>query len=416
MTQTMRICNISIFFIISLLLLGSCSTDDPQSESKQVEATFMIKSRAFPEDGTDATDMELIKTWWIVFVDKTNVVVKVIERPSDESAAVQREEFTVKLDEGSYTVYAFANIGRTDFGNDITEGNQMPQLPTTWIKQPDTSAVPMTGKLEINITDGQNGFDIEVVRLWAKMSFSFTTDALQPVTVSKISIASAYTSAINLLPDYNSLGKAPALPHGTTCTTLEKNTDITISAGDQAVSSTFYLLESTAQNHPTGRYPISFELKYGEGAPHTVNALAYNLEYINRNDFVTIPVLITDWKVDLNVLFYPPIGGYPAVLLDSKDNEFYARFGSGGNFVIRPTVMSTSNEQVAWKDIDITLDTSDPDEILRKEPVLDEKTSEITGEIEDNKFGTAVVTLTIKVRTDALQHTIVRRFYIIRQN
>lgn len=416
MTQAMRICNISILLIISLLLLGSCSTDDPQSASEQVEATFTIKSRAYQEYGTDPTDMELIRTWWIVFVDKTNVVKKVIERPSGESAAVSREEFTVKLNRGTYTVYAFANIGRSDFGNDITEGNPMPQLPSTWIKQPDTSPVPMTGKLVINITAEKNGFDIEVVRLWAKLCFSFTTDSNQPVMVSKISIASAYTSAINLLPDYDALGKAPVLPQGTTCTTLEKNTDISLSAGDQAVSSTFYLLESTAQTHPTGHYPISFELKYGEGTPRTVNALAYNLEYINRNDFVTIPVLITDWKVDLNVLFYPPIGGYPAVLLDSKDSEFYARFGSGGKFVIRPTVMNTTNEQVDVKDMDISLDTSDPDGILRQVPVRDEKTSEITGEIEDGKLGTAVVTLTIQVRTDALQHTIVRRFYIIRQN
>ena len=175
------------------------------------------------------------------------------------------------------------------------------------------------------------------------------------------------------------------------------------------------MLESTAKSHATGRYPLAFDLEYADGTTRTVSALAYQLGHINRNDHVIIPVLLTDWLIDLDVQFYPPIGGYPAVMLESKGEEYFASFGSSGRFVIRPTVTTASGSIVADKDIDIAISTSDPSGILRTAPYRDEKTLEIIGEIDTDHLGTAVVDLEISIKADALQHRILRKFYIIRK-
>ena len=66
-----------------------------------------------------------------------------------------------------------------------------------------------------------------------------------------------------------------------------------------------------------------------------------------RNDWVRIPIVLTDWVLELDVTFYPPIGGYPAVKTEEKDNEFYARFGTGGYFAIVPRVRNGGGRRLS---------------------------------------------------------------------
>lgn len=271
----------------------------------------------------------------------------------------------------------------------------------------------MTGVLKNVVLSGKTGdsFTIEVVRLWAKMCFEFTTNASHPVTVKSISMTPALTGAVNLLPDYGSLGKSPVLPAGTICSQLDRNVDINV--GSEAVSETFYLLESTAESHPTGCYPLTFGLEYADGTKSTVSALAYQLAYINRNDFVTIPVLITDWTVNLEVLFYPPIGGYPAVVVRSEDDEFYAEFGSSGLFEIAVEVTdSYTGSKLAPDRFSVSLSVDSGGDIFSQQPVR--SNGEIIGELAEGKTGTAVINLDISVTDDAIRQTYKRKLYIIR--
>lgn len=404
-----------LMLLTVLLLCGSCATDDREVEQPQVAVSFTIASRAAGDDS--ASPEELINSWWIAVVDNEGIVCRIIERSASKTDAVESDEFQVNLAAGDYTVYAFANIDRTDFPYTIVLNQPMPDLSNVnWNKEVGVigALVPMTGMKTVKVTQN-TGVEIEVVRLWAKMRFRFSSNASQPVTVSKISMLPALTEAVKLLPDYQSLKQSPVLPEGIVCELLEHPTNLTVSKDGDSVDETFYLFESTAESHPTGHYPLSFELTVG-GTKSTVSALAYQLDYINRNDFITIPVLITDWLVDVSVLFYPPIGGYPAVLIDKNGDEFYARFGSGGKFVICPTVSKADGSIVPDGNLDISLSTEDADGILSLTPAYDSTTSEIIGEIAAGKTGTAVVTLTIKVTDGELQYDIIRKFYIIRQS
>lgn len=406
-----------ILLMTAFMLCAGCSGHEPEPSAETLSAGVTIRTR-MPQD-VNATENELINTWWMAFVDRDGIVRLILDRPSEKTGAVDYEEFSFTIASGTYTVYAFANIDRSTFEPVFAEGKTAPDLSAaTWDKTGKIGDyVPMTGVLRnVSIQDGgQRYFSIEVVRLWAKLCFEFTTDASQPVTVSRISMTPALTGAVSLLPDYNSLGGAPVLPAETVCSALELDTDLTITQG-QTLPATFYVLESTAAAHATGRYPISFDLQHGDGQTQTVSALAYQLQYINRNDFVTIPVRLTDWLVNMDVDFYPPIGGYPAVVIETAGNEYFAKFGSAGQFVIRPAVTTADGTPVNNKDINITIATSDPDGVLSVAPSRDDTTYEITGEIGAAKTGTAVIDLTITVKDDALQHKILRKFYIIRQN
>lgn len=408
---------VSIMLVMALLLSGGCSDNEPQSDTPTT-ATFAISTRAGSD--SNATDNELINTWRVVFVDNAGTVKLIIDRPADKTGAVEREEFKFNLPAGTYTAYAFANM---DPMPEFTLDSPVPgDLEARVWKTVGNigDRVPMSGVLRnFVLTEGaSNRVSIEVVRLWAKLCFKFTTDIEnQNVTVSNISMTPAQNeTGVSFLPDYKSLGNAPTLLSNTVCSKLDRplTTPLVVSNGNPK-SETFYLLESSAAEHPTGHYPIDLEVKYGEGEMQTVSALAYQLDHINRNDFVTIPVLLTNWLVDIEVLFYPPIGGYPAVLTEKKDNEFYAKFGSGGKFVIRPTVTTASGTKVPDSNLEYGLTIKDDKGILKSGPSVDEKTKEIVGELNDEGSGTAVVELTIKIKDGALERTITRYLYIIRK-
>lgn len=406
---------------MALLLSGGCSDNEPQSDTPTT-ATFAISTRAGLD--SNATDNELINTWRVVFVDNAGIVKLILNRPTENTGAVEREEFKFNLPAGKYTAYAFANITPEKLPV-FTVNQTMPDLTSVVWRDLTGDYVPMSGFKQIELAEGAtNRVSIEVVRLWAKLCFEFTTDSDETVTISKISMTPANNDKVKLLPNYTTLdGKPnttngrPDLIEGTVCSTLERilSEALTLSK-DNPKTETFYLLESSAEGHPTGHYPISLDVTYGTGETQTVSALAYQLDHINRNDFVTIPVLLTNWLVDIEVLFYPPIGGYPAVLTEKNDDGFYAKFGSGGKFVIRPTVTTAYGSKVPDSNLTFTLSTEDTSEILSVKPTEDSITHEITGELKDGVTGTAVVTLTITIKeNEQVKQTIKRYIYIIRK-
>lgn len=402
-----------IFILLTVLLFcGSCATDDREIDHSQFVVSFTIASHASQVDNTSPS--ELINFWWIAVVDKNEKVCRIVERSADKTDAVQSDESYLNLTAGQYTIYAFANIDRNDFADNIVLNQQMPDLSNvTWSKEIGAigALVPMTGKKTVKVTQNSS-FEIEVVRLWAKLRFRFTSNASQPVTVSKISMLPALTEAVKLLPDYQSLKQSPVLPEGTVCKLLERPTNLTISSDGGSVDETFYLFESTAEAHPTGHYPLSFDLDIG-GTTRTVSALAYQLDYINRNDFITIPVLITDWKLQLDVRFYPPIGGYPAVIVDNKGDESYVRFGTSGFFEITPQVSdSYTGAAVAADNVSVALSVESGSEIFSQVPVW--LNGEIVGELAENTSGTAVINLDVTVTNSSLKQTFIRKLYIIR--
>ncbi|MCM1477917.1 MAG: hypothetical protein NC045_08405, partial [Bacteroides sp.] len=335
--------------IIISLLLTACSGnggDEPTPVVGKVNASVTLQSQSATE--SDPPQNELINSWWVAFVNDKNKVVKIVSRPFDKTGAVPHENFNVEIDAGLYTIYAFANMSSSDpnatrFG--FAEGADKPAgIDTqTWATVPQNGQwVPMTGKVQVDLRQqASTQFKIEVVRLVAKMQFVVTNKTGAGVTLQSIALQPALTDKVNLFPDYSSLGGAPDMNPGATIGKWSKDYNKHIAHTDSIID-TFYMLESTAMNHESEHYVVEMNLLHDSGRRETLTAQTSGLQWINRNDFIILPLTAVDFSLAFNILFYPPIGGYPAILIEEKADEYYAKFGSSGKFVLNPKVTDSS--------------------------------------------------------------------------
>ncbi len=424
----------AIFAVIS----AGCSKDDDNGiPVSPVEASVSISSRAADPQ---ALDTEKINTWWMAFVDARGTVVKIIDRSQASaldgtrlpSTPVETESFRTNLDSGVYTIYAFANMGNYTTASEhfgFVVGQPAPESIDTerWSSTINIGdLVPMTGVLrDVPLTDlASRNIIVEVVRLYAKVRFELGSHStvVSSQVLQRATMSGASSTAVNLLPDYNILGtqtvrsKAPTLPEGVTSTDLVFVPDgggVAVGDPSNPLILEGYVLE-TRSTHPTGHYVLSFDFLRSDSQPDRTTALAYELDQITRNDLIVIPVTFTDWNIELDVRFYPPIGGYPAYLVEQRGDEFYATFGSSGSFAIVPQVRRlTDGTLVAPADCEVTLTVESGSEIFSRPPQVD-ATCEIIGEIADNVTGTAVIKLEFKVKEDVIKHIFTRKLYIIR--
>lgn len=223
---------------------------------------------------------------------------------------------------------------------------------------------------------------------------------------------------IPMFPDYTSLGNPPtATLDGTTYTTVKL--DLNQSITTEPTKLTGYVREGFASSHPTGRYAIKVSINRDGKAEELLYALTHELTYINRNDWINIPIVITDYNLSVDVNFYPPIGGYPAVVKEVKNEEYYIKFGTEGRFAITPHMYDAANggEMLTNKQMSASIKSiSDPNGIFTTKPTFDATTDEIVGELNANT-GTATVTLSFTVKqTDLVEFTYERIIFIIREN
>ena len=425
-------------YILTLLVImaGACSPQEDFPTRKQTSFAIQVQPSATESSEAAPSPNELINTWWMAFADQEGVVRLIIERDPANTTPVEMESFTATLDLGTYTVYSFANIHPSDLGLDFQEGKNVPSgaageagwapsvSPHTW---KEGTLVPMSGRQTVTVT-GQvtQPFSIEVVRMVAKMEFLFSNASESDMYLHQLWMRPMGSGKVDMFPAYTLLGDKPTLRQDADTTTVCRGLFKDIPQGSQrSVSDCFYTLESRAEaaspkGHPTGHYVLLLDVTRHSGDPSlatrdTVSMLTQELTYINRNDWVRIPVRLGDYIVRTDVKFYPPIGGYPAVVIEEKGRDSYIRFGTQGKFVITP-LMREGSAGSPWmqpSQLDIqVLAVTDPSRILAHSPAYDAKTGEITGELDSSK-GTAVATLSVGVKGSPLSY--LRDIYIIRE-
>ncbi|MCM1139365.1 MAG: hypothetical protein NC453_12415 [Muribaculum sp.] len=419
-----------IFYaIISSIIFAACSEsggDEPIPYTGKVNASVTLQSRS--TDISNPAQNELINSWWVAFVNSQNKVVKIVNRPAYKTEAVETDTLNVEIDAGIYDIYAFANMSNSDPNSDrfgFREGSDKPNDidNQTWSYVPGVGEwIPMTGKINVDLRQqASTQFKIEVVRLVAKMQFEVTNDTGNDITLQNISLQPAQVDKVNLFPDYMSLGHRPVLNDGANLSQLSKPYNEAI-AHNGTFKDTFYLFESTAEGHPSEHYVVKMNILHSSGRYESISAQTYELQWINRNDYIILPLRIIDFSLAFDILFYPPIGGYPAILVEEKADEYYAKFGSSGKFVLNPKITDSSGYILAPEEYTIStpLEVNDPAGILSVKPAIDETTGEIIGELATgSKSGTATVdfevTATYKGGTAPISYTFSRTLYIIRQ-
>lgn len=434
--------SILYIFLIPLLFLASCDSGE-ESVPVSSEVSFSIRVPKAETGGnaseiaTPAGDNELINTWWMAFADQSGIVRLILERDAAKTNPVEMEEFSATLDRGTYTVYSFANIRPENLGLEFRLGEKVPagvDASPEWVSATAPHAwsagklVPMSGRQTVTVTQQvTQPFAVEVVRMVAKMEFFFSNATDSDMRINQMWLRPMGKGAVDLFPSYHLLGSAPALRSDADTVTIRRGFDKVLPAGgERAVSDIFYVLESQAdradgKGHPTGHYVVLLDVTRrdgvgGKSVRDTISMLTPDLTYINRNDYIRIPVRLADHVVKMDVKFYPPIGGYPAVVNEEKGSDYFISFGTQGVFVITP-LMREGVAGAPWmqpSDMDIrVVKVEDPAGILERTVSYDTRTGEITGEL-NSRTGKAIVTLSVAVKGSQLSYQ--RKIYIIRED
>ena len=288
-----------------------------------------------------------------------------------------------------------------------------------------------TSQQQVTVTGRANEvFSIEVVRMLAKMEVRFANESRKQMTINSLKLSQSATDKVPLLPNYAYLesGWDTDAP----CTAreyLRKYSSLlpaapVLGAYDGSAAKDyddiFYVRESQANYNVTGRYLMAVNITREGGNPEDLLfALTRDLRSIYRNDHIVIPIILSDYQVSLDVNFYPPIGGYPAVITEESDEGFYCKFGTEGDFEIYPKVEDTYNGYVLLygtgdPKFTYTISVSDPEDIFTTKPAVT-PSGEMLGCI-GNTPGKAYVDVKITVsRTGVTDQIYDRRIYIIRE-
>lgn len=472
--MTMKISLLKYALILPLLLAAACAQDADSPQSPEpASAKFRISAAAADGSPEDAVaDNERINSYKIIFVNNqqttegtTARIVRAVVEKKFDTGAVEEDIFTVDLAPGTYDIYAIANISTNSESSTISDdnyrniidkgytdlpvsslfvsniGDKAPSheaiLSAFWKDMPNgyTGNIPMCGFIEDATVTGkiEESFSVEVVRMLAKMEFQFSApDVETPVQIKKVTVHDVSTGAIPFMPDYSILGtSAPTLLPGVGREDLVfDNISLKLDGSQQKSTGIKYLRESVAEVHPSGSFLISVEMLRGntdgeegkEWQDVVQYAIADELQYINRNDHIIIPIEIKDWILDIDVHFYPPIGGYPAVVTDKVKGAYYITFGTQGAFEITAKIRNAAPGSLPLPKDKYTIEVGAPiieegsQELFveGKEPKEDPITGEILGEV-SSSTGTARVPLTVKVNDNGTEITYSRNIYIIRK-
>lgn len=430
-----------IYILLMFLMASSCAQDDsaaPDSaDGKPVSVDVRLST---PRSDTPSAgeqkeeDLENINSWWVAFVGSDGVVKGI--KTGVPAFAVEEQSFDIILPAGTYTAVAFANripqpasggayemkIGEETltFKEGVTSPVQKNDNRLLDIPAPENSMtvgthqMPMSGMQSFTVKARPNGqkVDIEVVRQTAKIEITFTNAGHRTATINKYWIEGFKSDKVCFFPDYSTLAKAPTLPASWTAEDVARpgfvlGTDET----NKKKTDRFYSLESTADSRPHGVYTLYIDVTrpadpandLGETSDE-ISALITEISWVNRNDVIKIPVRLTDYVIQVDADFYPPIGGFPAIVTEVSYGNYSITFGSIGTFVIKPHVRlaeaGSPDLKVVYGDVvpkvgEMKINTPitwSGDKIFDEAPYVDDITGEIKGEI-GTKPGTAYVTL-----------------------
>lgn len=452
--------------LFAALTFVACISDtaEPEVVVERGNVSFSLNaSRANTgEYISDASECELIK-WYRVVITTTDSrkIVRVIDKTLGVAKELDPIEEIV-LGEGTYNVYAFANISY-DYLDDlgITTGGTVPNdlstqryfVPGYFNSTPDAEGkqqgalvsasefaaagqyIPMTSlspqRIEVTSRINQT-FNIEVRRLFAKLEFVFRNNTAHDLQVNGLSIGSMTTNTDGgsiLLMNYEESRNDLMIPASVATLSYTFDSGWAINAGGSPVSHSFYVLESRA-NSVTNAFDLSFNITQkgqaatGDRADYMRYALTdqATMTLIHRNDWIVIPVTFADWQMHLEARNYPPIGGYPqAEINELEGQEFLVVFTGGGDFTIRPYLRKYYDGS-DWFSIDDntkvsgtpTITVEDAQGLFLKAPALT-ASGEINGRMKAAAGRKACVTISVDViesTSPLLTKTLTRKIYV----
>lgn len=240
-----------------------------------------------------------------------------------------------------------------------------------------SKGIPMSNVQTYTVPSGSATKDLIVVRMFAKLQFPIYNETENPITLKSITISdvtlnpSSSEATLKLLPtltDHDTMepthmdlkADVATMPNATvgdytytvqqTIAANKKFAD-----GEPATTVTFYINESKKPTNADGLYYLTVELddhdyRYAlisqEGKTPDDNDA---WDYIARNDYRIIPIVLDDYKLEIIPYDFPEIGVYPASVheVDATKHVYEMLFHDYGHFHLLPVVThSAGTEQV----------------------------------------------------------------------
>lgn len=319
-------------------------------------------SRALTPDWEFGSDAENMKSWFIVLT-QNGKVVQTVEKTQVDAQHAEEDEITLEnVAPGTYQVYSFANIDKTQLGP-LTNGSGVDFKNMKYKMNGNgfdaTSGIPMSN--EQTLTVKQDGTtdktELWVVRMLAKVTLQFKNPSATPLVINDITISDITKNSsengdkenIKLLPNHsdadndqvvcspNLVGQAATENY-----TYKLSPAVTIPAGTTVSKEvSFYVNESAAGN--TSKYFI-INLNTSTGVERY--ALFKDWTTIARNDHHILPISLDDYKLKFDVQSFTAIGLYPSIT-DNGTTLSYTCYYPEEEFHIQPKVVHADDTDVS---------------------------------------------------------------------
>ena len=386
------------------VVMAACSSDDAidngngqLSDNNLAEVRLHIApastsgvTRAWQDP--NATDDEMMNIWVVVITTDANVVEKVIAcKPTGTSREVDAIE---NLPLGTHKFYSFANMSVDYLATLLGITINMPAMSADDTVYEATTASG-TVNADKNVTVIGNGFDrfdsagdgnlfgsygipmsnvqtatianntsidLIVVRMLAKLKVSVQnqTGAAQYIKYASItSITDNVDNNLKLLPSYTTASSANnmeavhgdiqpnlngtpatvelAIPGMATTEALANNAtrEVTFYVNECATGTDFYLTIGLGDASSTQEY--RYALIDNKGKTTEDDDM---WDYIARNDYRVIPIILDDYHFQIIPYDFPPIGVFPVSVseVDTENHIYNFTFHDYGHFHLLPTV------------------------------------------------------------------------------
>lgn len=330
------------------------------------------------EDANAKTDRtEMMYSWHVILVDASN---KVVFKKSNTTVAEANAEIDIvaenlELAAGTYTAYSFANIPvsslpaaiNKEVGADFTSAVVTALANATYtvngngFEPSANNGIPMSNKQTLNITASDTEKDLIVIRMLAKMEVSFENKTGADATVQSFTISDITTNAANnlkLLPSLTSGANTMDAVHGdiqpnlyTSATASDYTVVVNKTIANNATETvTFYINESATPSNEDELFYLTVKMNDTDYRYALISSQSaddtkanYKWNYIARNDYRILPIVLDEYKLELIPYDFPPIGVYPVSVREIESDLYEMTFHDYGHFHLVPKVTKTSN-------------------------------------------------------------------------
>lgn len=361
-------------------------------------------SRTLTPEWESGSDAENMKSWFVVLT-QGDKVVQTIEKTQVDAQHAEEDEVTLEnVAPGTYQVYSFANIDKTQLGT-LTNGyavdfkNKKYKMNGNGFDA-SISGIPMSNEqtLTVNRDGTTDKTNLWVVRMLAKVTLRFKNPSATALEIKEITLSDVTSNPsadvntdgnIMLLPKHSDVSGTSGATGSSNLTGADKdqvkcipnlvgqaatqNYTYTLSSPKTIAKNTsayteeneisFYVNESAAGN--TSKY---FIINLNTSAGVKRYALFQDWTTIARNDHHILPISLDDYKLKFDVQSFTAIGLYPSIR-DNGTTLSYTCYYPEEEFHIQPKVVKASDDSEVSGTIDYTQVTW---QLIKEEGMADE--------------------------------------------